>query len=75
MFGGLSHVLSPFWSRNMNPGIYLFDEEELRRVRDFHLFAAWACIHVPWTHGDFFMAWDGNLVPFLYCVQLNVVLY
>ena len=42
-------------------------------VSGFHLFVVGTFLHVPRTHCGSFIAWNGNVVPSLYAVELNVI--
>ena len=42
-------------------------------VSGFHLFVEETFLHVPQMHCDSFIAWNRNLVPSLYVVELKVI--
>ena len=47
-----------------------------KAVSGILLFILWTFLHVPQMHFDFFVAWGGNLVPFLvdYKIKCYIVL-
>ena len=89
VFEELFNVTSLFWSRDkVNREIRLFHEAIDAAASTWDLpplpsrpekskwlppFVAWTCIHVPWVHCGFFIAWDSSFLVGC-CIQCYMLL-